>query len=134
MKTFNVTKCMFSFVLFFVCSVALNAASPKEFMYDTKEVDGKVISKTVFLQENGLLNKQVRYEFAYNEVGKVAEKKVYRWDARNDDWKPFYLISYTYDSENINSTYAMWNAKKKDFSMNKQEISMIAEDYNEIFQ
>ena len=46
-------------------------------MYDTKEENGKVISKVIFLNDNGLLNKEVKYEFSYNENGKVSEKNAF---------------------------------------------------------
>lgn len=75
MKTSVWGKSILALVFTFMCSLAISAASPKDYLYDTKEENGKIISKVVFLQENGLLNKQVRYEFQYNENGKVSEKK-----------------------------------------------------------
>ena len=70
MKTSVWGKSILALVFTFMCSLAISAASPKDYLYDTKEENGKIISKVVFLQENGLLNKQVRYEFQYNENGK----------------------------------------------------------------
>ena len=78
MKTSVWGKSILALVFTFMCSLAISAASPKDYLYDTKEENGKIISKVVFLQENGLLNKQVRYEFQYNENGKVSEKKAFR--------------------------------------------------------
>lgn len=75
MKTSVWGKSILALVFTFMCSLAISAASPKDYLYDTKEENGKIISKVVFLQENGLLNKQVRYEFQYNENGKVSEKR-----------------------------------------------------------
>ena len=63
MKTSVWGKSILALVFTFMCSLAISAASPKDYLYDTKEENGKIISKVVFLQENGLLNKQVRYEF-----------------------------------------------------------------------
>ena len=92
----------------------MSAASPREYMYDTKEENGKVISKVIFLNDNGLLNKEVKYEFSYNENGKVAEK-AYRWNKSKDEWVPCYLISYQYDEDKgeINTTYGMWKKRRK---------------------
>ncbi|MCD8268354.1 MAG: DUF3836 domain-containing protein [Parabacteroides sp.] len=124
-----------SLVVLFVCSLAMSAASPKNYLYDTKEENGKIVSKVIFLQEEGLLNKQVKYEFTYNEAGKVAEKKAYRWNASKETWDPYYLISYQYDEEKgeINSVYGMWNKKKKDFSLNTQTMVVLATSYEDIF-
>ena len=53
----------------------MSAASPREYMYDTKEENGKVISKVIFLNDNGLLNKEVKYEFSYNENRQSVRKE-----------------------------------------------------------
>lgn len=135
MKASILRKEILSLVVLFVCSLAMSAASPKNYLYDTKEENGKIVSKVIFLQEEGLLNKQVKYEFTYNEAGKVAEKKAYRWNASKETWDPYYLISYQYDEEKgeINSVYGMWNKKKKDFSLNTQIMVVLATSYEDIF-
>lgn len=118
----------------FICSLSLQAASPKNYLYDTKEENGKIVSKVIFLQEDGLLNKQVKYEFAYNEAGKVSEKKAYRWNKTADEWEPYYQISYHYEDDgNIRTQYGMWDRKKKDFSLNVQNMMLPGSGYNEIF-
>ncbi len=135
MKASLLRKEILTLVVLFVCSLAMNAASPRNYLYDTKEENGKIVSKVIFLQEEGLLNKQVKYEFTYNDNGKVAEKKAYRWNQSKETWDPYYLISYQYNEEKgeINSVYGMWNKKKKDFSLNTQEMVVPATSYEEIF-
>ena len=53
MKTSVWGKSILALVFTFMCSLAISAASPKDYLYDTKEENGKIISKVVFLQENG---------------------------------------------------------------------------------
>jgi hypothetical protein len=119
----------------FVCSLTLSAVAPKDYMYDTKEENGKIVSKTIFVQKNGLLDKQLKYDFAYNESGKVTEKKACRWNSSLDTWEPFYLISYQYAEDGgIQSEYSMWNKKTKDYSLNTQTIVLPEDRYEEIFQ
>ena len=113
MKASILRKKILSLVVLFVCSLAMSAASPRNYLYDTKEENGKIVSKVIFLQEEGLLNKQVKYEFAYNDNGKVAEKKAYRWNQAKETWDPYYLITYQYNEDgNITSEYGMWDKKK----------------------
>ncbi|MDR0429234.1 MAG: DUF3836 domain-containing protein [Tannerellaceae bacterium] len=135
MKAPVLTKCVLGVILVFVCSMAMNAVSPKDYMYDTKEENGKIVSKTVFINESGLLNKQVKYEFTYNEEGKVAEKKACRWNKTSNNWEPFFLISYEYDNETgeIHTVYGMWDKKKKDYSLNIQEMVLPVSSYESIF-
>ena len=130
MKASILRKEILSFVVLFVCSLAMSAASPRNYLYDTKEENGKIVSKVIFLQEEGLLNKQVKYEFAYNDNGKVAEKKAYRWNQAKETWDPYYLITYQYNEDgNITSEYGMWDKKKKDYSLNTQKMLVPATNY-----
>lgn len=135
MKASVLRKEILALVVLFVCSLAMSAASPRNYLYDTKEENGKIVSKVIFLHEEGLLNRQVKYEFTYNDNGKVAEKKAYRWNQSKETWDPYYLISYQYNEEKgeINSVYGMWNKKKKDFSLNTQEMVVPAASYEDIF-
>ena len=134
MKASILRKEILSLVVLFVCSLAMSAASPRNYLYDTKEENGKIVSKIVLLQEEGLLNKQVKYEFTYNDNGRVAEKKAYRWNKTKETWDPYYLISYQYNEDgNITSEYGMWDKKKKDYSLNQQKMIVPATSYEEIF-
>ena len=58
MKTSILSKSILVLAVMFLCNLAMSAASPREYMYDTKEENGKVISKVIFLNDNGLLNKE----------------------------------------------------------------------------
>ena len=113
MKTSILSKSILVLAVMFLCNLAMSAASPREYMYDTKE-------------EN---------EFSYNENGKVSEKKAYRWNKSKDEWVPYYLTTYSYDAETgeINTTYGMWDKKKKSFSLNVQNMVAPATSYNDIF-
>ena len=135
MKASILSKSILVLAVMFLCNLAMSAASPREYMYDTKEENGKVISKVIFLNDNGLLSKEFKYEFSYNEDGKVSEKKAYRWNKGKETWVPYYQTIYTYNVETgeINTTYGMWNQKKKDFSLNVQNLVAPATSYNDIF-
>ncbi len=135
MKASILSKSILVLAVMFLCNLAMSAASPREYMYDTKEENGKVISKVIFLNDNGLLSKEFKYEFSYNENGKVSEKTAYRWNESKETWIPYYQTIYTYNVETgeINTTYGMWNQKKKDFSLNVQNLVAPATSYNDIF-
>lgn len=135
MKKRTLNAGIVTIILMFVCSLTIQGVSPRNYLYDTKEENGKIVSKVIFLQEDGLLNKQVKYEFTYNEAGKVAEKKAYRWNDSREQWDPYYLISYQYEetSDNIHSNYGMWNSKKSDYSLNMQTILVPLSSYDDIF-
>lgn len=135
MKQSLFTKFALALVALFVCSIAISASSPRNYFYDTKEENGKVISKVVFLQEEGLLNKEVKYEFAYNESGLVTEKTAFRWSKKANTWEPYYLTTYSYNVDNseIHSVYAMWNKAKNNYTLNVQEMDLPVSNYDSIF-
>ena len=136
MKRLSITKGIITLVLTLVCGFAANAISPRNYLYDTKEENGLVTSKTVFVRnDDGFLNKQVKYEFMYNEAGKVSVKKAYRWDNKIDNWAPFYQTSYKYNEgkQTIESNYGVWNAQTKKFDLNVQSINLPMSNYNQIF-
>ena len=135
MKASILSKSILVLAVMFLCNLAMSAALPREYMYDTKEENGKVISKVIFLNDNGLLSKEFKYEFSYNENGKVSEKTAYRWNESKETWVPYYQTIYTYNVETgeINTTYGMWDQKKKNFSLNVQNLVAPAASYDDIF-
>ena len=75
MKTSILSKSILVLAVMFLCNLAMSAASPREYMYDTKEENGKVISKVIFLNDNGLLNKEVKYEFLTMKTAKCQKRR-----------------------------------------------------------
>lgn len=47
MKASILRKEILSLVVLFVCSLAMSAASPRNYLYDTKEENGKIVSKVI---------------------------------------------------------------------------------------
>ncbi|MCC8133950.1 MAG: DUF3836 domain-containing protein [Tannerellaceae bacterium] len=135
MKTLGILKNIWIVIACITCSTMASAISPKNYIYDTKEENGKVVSKVVYLEDQGILDKQIMYEFAYNESEKVTEKKAFRWNKKSNEWEPYFLISYIYESgsEEIQSTYGMWDKKKKDYSLNVQQLNFPLSSYEDIF-
>ncbi|MCC8094431.1 MAG: DUF3836 domain-containing protein [Tannerellaceae bacterium] len=135
MKTLGIVKNMWMVIAFVTCSTMAYGISPKNYIYDTKEENGKMVSKVVYLEDQGILDKQVMYEFSYNEEGKVAGKKAFRWNKKGNEWEPYFLITYTYEngSDEIQSVYGMWDKKKKDYSFNVQTLNFPVSNYDDIF-
>ena len=52
MKTSILSKSILVLAVMFLCNLAMSAASPREYMYDLKEENGKVISKDIIIKDN----------------------------------------------------------------------------------
>lgn len=48
MKTQSFSKSIITLALTFACGLVANAASPRNYLYDTKEENGLITSKTIF--------------------------------------------------------------------------------------
>ena len=134
MRRTNISKSILILAVLLICNLVISAASPRNYMYDTKEENGKIMSKVVFLNNDGLLSKEFKYEFTYNENGKVASKTAYRWDKSNDEWQPYYQSAFTYtDKGEIHVVYGMWDKNKKSYDLNVQQLVLADSSYNDIF-
>ncbi|MCD8043475.1 MAG: DUF3836 domain-containing protein [Tannerellaceae bacterium] len=135
MKLLQSIPCTLLMLLFLAGSNLVEGKTPRNYVYDTQEENGMIVSKVVYVQDNNLLNKQMKFEFIYNENGKVEEKIAWRWNKTKDEWLPFYRISYTYDETagKVHSTYGMWDAQKSNYSLNEQQLIFPLSEYEEIF-
>lgn len=135
MKTKGFTKSMMTLVLVCICSLTAFAVSPKNYIYDTKTENGKVISKTVFSENQGFLSQEVKYDFVYDETDRVIQKKACKWNDTSRKWEPYYLMTYSYPEEghNITCDYAVWDKKKKSYCLNCVTMEIPKESYDEIF-
>ncbi|MDH6356332.1 DUF3836 domain-containing protein [Parabacteroides sp. PF5-9] len=133
MKTIRLTRIMYVLIAFFMISSMVNALSPKEYKFNTTEKDGKIMSKTVYSFENGFLHYEWLYEFDYDENGRVASKKAYRWHDGSSAWEPYSQMSYRYDKQvEIDADYAMWDKKKKQYAF-VQKMTLPFTNYDSIF-
>ena len=111
----------------FISSYA-QEASP--FVYDIKYDGNKVISKTIFIQEDGStsLKKCSHYEFAYDASGRMIEKISYKWNNEKKEWDNKTKMEFVYNNnETITVNLAFWDTKHKSYSLNPITQTMNAE-------
>jgi len=134
MKTGLFRKSIFVIASLFMLSLTMSAFAQKSYIYNTKEENGKIVSKIIFSNEEGILTKEMKYDFSYNSENKVSVKTVYKWNENKKDWDNFCQTTYTYDTTGeIHSVFGMWNKEKKDFSLNAQTLVAPAANYDNIF-
>ena len=112
---------LISMVAMLACSSVANAktnsASPK-FIYDKKEN----VEVVYTLDLSGkYLTPKLKYVYERNEAGTVTDKIAYRWNKTENNWMPYYVITFTEDVSNSVLEYAAWNEKSGDFSLNQQK-------------
>lgn len=112
MKTTKMNRWMLvaAWALASVCST--NAAEPTKVTNMEMEND-RLSAKVVYLQDGGLLRPEFRFEFRYDEAGRIAEKKGLKWNGT--EWANYYCMTVTYVTTEAHVNYAMWNKEKRSF-------------------
>lgn len=126
-------KGMLVFSLVCIFSMIASAVSPRNYVYDTKMDGDKIVSKVVYIEEGGLLKKEIKYDFTYDEKGDVIEKIACRWDGSKNEWSNLYRVTYQHETDGIHSNYCMWCKKSKTYSLNPQNMVLTEDNYESIF-
>lgn len=108
-----------AFCLLFSCITAANAQDSHRFVYN-KSYDNEI----VYLCDSvtNILTPYLKYEFTYNQDGKMNSKKAFRWDLSGKQWLPYYLFTSTFVGDNEIQEFALWSNKSKDFTRNKEKV------------
>ncbi|MCD7899722.1 MAG: DUF3836 domain-containing protein [Bacteroides sp.] len=108
-----------SVAIMFLCTSAITAQTTgNKFIYDKNEN-----KETVFeLDRSGkYLTPKLQYEFQKDEKGFVTAKKAFRWNAEEDKWTPYYLLTISKDDNNTIIDYALWDKNTESFTLNQQK-------------
>lgn len=79
----------------------------------------QIISKTDESGQYLVLHR--KYDFAYDKQDRVTKKETYKWNSRKQEWTPNYMLSYTYNNDQVVIEYATWNKKTKAYSSAKEK-------------
>ena len=83
------------------------------------EMDGDAIAaQVVYLKsEDGkYLSNHLKYNYVYDEEGRLAQKEVLKWDAQDKAWKHSHTLNYTYDFTGYSIEYVAWNEKQQEYA------------------
>lgn len=117
MKKSVLTVVLVALVSVFVSSV--NAQVLPEFLYNSYEENGKLLTKQVckFDPSVSQHKRHLLYEYGYAETGALISCKAFRWNAETSSWENAYIKTYEFDtlSSTVTVNYAVWNKKDKSF-------------------
>ena len=123
MKTLSFKSFLFSLVMVMNCAF-VSAQGENNFIYDTKYENDVMVSKTVFEKNNDTneLDPKTKYEYKYDEKGRIAEKIAYRWNSQSGKWMNNFQMICVYDDNNgsVSIEFAQWDKKTKKYDLNAQ--------------
>ncbi|MCD7901139.1 MAG: DUF3836 domain-containing protein [Bacteroides sp.] len=115
-----------TFIKTIVCIAVLVAGvigsevkAQNQFVTNDEVTDGVITSRVIYRNE-GSLYRHAKYDFAYDELGRMTEKSVSKWNSVRNKWEPHYKMSFSYTDTEIVINYGKWNDKKKDYSKSNE--------------
>jgi len=111
MKT--IFNAIFIIAMLFIGNVTMNAQNG--LIRNTEEVDGLIVSETIFKMEGESLTHYMKHNYKYDESKQKIEDEAMKWNSTKETWEKDLCIRYTYTEKSITTEYYKWNKKKKDY-------------------
>ena len=111
MKTFFSTLLVVA--LLFIGNLNLQAQS--NLIRNAEEVDGLIVSETVFKMESNTLTNYMKHLYKYDDNKQRIEDEVMNWNGVKEEWEKDRCMRYTYTETSVTTEYYTWNKKKKEY-------------------
>ena len=99
--------------MLFIGNVTMNAQNG--LIRNTEEVDGLIVSETIFKMEGESLTHYMKHNYKYDENKQKIEDEAMKWNSTKETWEKDLCIRYTYTEKSITTEYYKWDKKKKDY-------------------
>lgn len=113
----------------FICSATVCAETQKKFAYNRTDDSEAVYS---WDESQQYLTPELKYEFKRDKEGTLIEKKAYRWDIFEQNWKPYYLMTFHHKGYEHSIELARWDNTAKDFTLNPLKTTYYVDITNEV--
>lgn len=116
MKTTPLLKGLLVAAILFIANLTTFAVNPSDnLIYNTEEVNGVIVSETVYKMEGSTLINYMKHNYKYDANNQRIEAEVQKWNDRKECWENDICLRYTYGNKSVTTEYYKWNAKKKEY-------------------
>lgn len=118
MKTSSILKALLLFAMIFIANNTLIASDndpDKNFIRNVEEVDGVIISETVFKMEGTTLTNFMKHNYKYDANNQRIEDEAQKWNSISNSWDNDLCLRYSYKDNSVTTEYYKWNKKKKTY-------------------
>jgi len=120
MKTQNLFKAMLLLAMVFIANTTVMVANDNDpdknnFIRNVEEVDGLIMSETIFKMESGMLTNYMKHTYKYDADKHRIEDEIQKWNAVSNSWDNDMRLQYSYNDNSITTEYYKWNKKKKTY-------------------
>lgn len=104
-------------------SVNAGAAAPEDYVKNDKVENGMVIERLIFINNDGALERHIRYQYTYDSENRPKSKQAEKWNTVSEAWEPYFKLDMNYQGQQVEVTYARWNKKSKAYDKDIQKTS-----------
>lgn len=116
MKKINFLKGMLVVAILFIANLTVFAGNPGDHLiYNAEEVNGVVVSETIFKMEGTMLTNYMKHNYKYDANNQRTEDEAQKWNSNKNRWENNLCIRYTYGNKSMTTEYYKWNSKKKEY-------------------
>ena len=116
MKKINFLKGMLVVAILFIANLTVFAGNPGDnLIYNAEEVNGVVVSETIFKMEGTMLTNYMKHNYKYDANNQRTEDEAQKWNSNKNRWENNLCIRYTYGNKSMTTEYYKWNSKKKEY-------------------
>lgn len=106
MKKIIFLKGMLSVVMLFIASLTISAAKPGDnLVHNTEEVNGVIISETVFKMDGNMLTNYMKHNYKYDTNQQRTEDESQKWNSNKNCWENNLCIRYIHGNKSITTEY-----------------------------
>ena len=80
-----------------------------------EEVNGVIISETVFKMDGNMLTNYMKHNYKYDTNQQRTEDESQKWNSNKNCWENNLCIRYIHGNKSITTEYYKWNSKKKEY-------------------
>ncbi len=116
MKKNNIFKGLLVIAISLIANLTVSAGTPtNNLIYNSEEVNGLVVSETVYKMDGTTLNNYMKHNYKYDANNQRTEDESLKWDGISRSWKNDLCIKYTYSGKSVTTEYYKWNNKKGEY-------------------
>ncbi len=115
----------------------VSAQSESNFFFDRKYANEQLISQIKYeLAYSGNHEPTAKFEYTYDESGRLVKKEAFGRDRKKLAWEPDYCFVYTYNrgvSDNVQTcTYVTWNKKTKQYNSPAEKAVYLTDEIGNV--
>lgn len=113
MKTARFLATMMTLMFFCLTIGQVNARKNNNLIKNTQEVNGLVVSETIYKNNDGLLSNYVKHNYARDNQGRIVEQEDLVW--KNNQWSKSAKLTHEFKGKQTTTYYYKWNKLKGDY-------------------